>query len=579
MTVRPRSRAPLFLMAVILALTAGAPGVVDGAPSQVPDPTPPEQDPPAERVRQIGRVVVLTPSDSAGAPAPIYSEERVREWLQPLVGEIFQEEKAVRRVARRYELLGYDARVEVRLGRGALDVTVLESPGVIGAVSVGPEPLRPHLPARLLEGMDPINRPHVLSRAVRLRAGQLVNRERVARDGYDLALLGYDVVPVPSGAGDEAASRRYVIARRPRLRDWRADAGDAPPLIDPLQKRWISSEAEYTRRSLFVARLYYTRAHLFREFDRVEISPYVAQQLAGAVRYTQPYILPASVTPWNVFGEVRLYDEFVPDRLLEGIETDERRVGGLVAFGLEPFRHLKGHSLKGRAFLNRYHVTFGEFQIPINGGIVPRSAGVPGGELNDVNLVGVEMDYTYRHLYRAPRFWWQFLPKAELATKAFGGDIDFRRISGELRHHYAWSTGFELDTSWKAGVVDRDVPLFEQFALGGADSLRGFLRDDFLGRRFWSAQNDLWVPIPFRAFGRESKVLAALQRNLKTALTLDGGSISFEETVDTRFARGIGLGLRYSAEASPLVVRIDAAWGFWRGERRFYPYLSFTRKW
>ena len=371
--------------------------------------------------------------------------------------------------------------------------------------------------------------------------------------------------------------------KSPPLGAWKevrdAMAEGAEPPMAPLNRRRISAEAEYTRRDLLAVRLFYRQEGLFREFDSIEVSPYVAQQLSGAFAYHAPWILPESITPWNVFADVKLYDLFVPDRLLEGIETDERRVGGRITLGVEPFVHLKGHTLSALSWVDRYHVTFGQFEIPINTGDVPRSGNVPGGALNDINILGLGLDWRYSHEFREPRHRFAFLPTAEVATKALGGDIAFRRIEAELKQHYSWAMGFEVDMSWKGGMVDRQVPVFEEFALGGADSMRGFLRDDFLGRSYWSAQHDLWIPIPFQAFGRERRILAALQRSLKTALILDAGSVSLQETLDTSFARGIGVGLRWQSEGSPLVIKLDAAWGYWRGEKRFYPYLAFSRSW
>ncbi len=593
------------------------------------------------RIESIGDVEVRTPPCDGLPCRAIYTPARVREWVEALVGDAFDEEKVVRRVERHYTLLGYSPVIEASLVEGALGIRILEAPAVVSDVVVDPNLVTRLLPRGLTEGLPPISRPHALTECLRTRPGDLVNRERLAQETYDLALLGYDLVPVigadegagtkptsdsrtgsargpeptsepqqdeqstaggveaPPGGPEAAAGGsdspaqeagpfppcRYVILRRIPRRRWREakealEGAPARLAVGPLQKRWISGSAEYSRRDLFSARLFYQRAHLLREFDLLEISPYVSQQFAGAIRYQIPYLLPASITPWNVFAEAKIYDEFVPDRLLAGVEADEERRGGRLSLGLEPFRHWNGHSLKGWAYVNRYHVTFSECTVSVNcEGVVAGKPRVPGAALNDVNIVGTAFEYTFSHLFRAPRLSWKFLPSAEAATEAWGGDLTFRRAAGELQQHYWFSTGFEIDARWKAGVVDRRVPVFEQFALGGADSLRGFLRDDFLGRRFVSAQNDVWIPIPFRAFGRDSRVLAALERNLKTALTLDAATVSLRDARQVRLARGIGVGLRYTAETSPLVVRLDAAYGYWKGVSRWYPYLSFSRRW
>ena len=564
-------------------------------------------------VERVGVIEVLTPPCGASECRAIYTTDKVRKWLIGFVGERFNHARVERKLIRRYEALGYRPRVEVALEEGSLRVSILEAPAAVGSVAVDPDRAAAILAPGLMDGLPPVERPHVLMHAVRTHPGDLVNGERLAQDRYDLSLLGYDIVAVeessvapPTGpAGTDPtvpatktadAPRDYVIARRPPRGRWKEAKATSPDEretrlpIGALQKRWISGSAEYSRRELFSARLFYQRSHLFREFDMVEISPYVSQQIAGAVTYQIPYLLPATITKWNLFGEVKVYDEFTPDRLLGGtelngkrvgaVEVDEQRTGGRLSLGLEPFRHWNGHSLRGTAYINRYHASFTECAISVNcDDVAAGTARVPGSRVNDVNIVGVTFDYGFAHLFRAPRLSWRFLPTAEVATKARGGDLAFRRVFGELQQHYVLGAGFEIDARWKAGIVDRRVPVYEQFTLGGADSIRGFLRDDFIGRRFASAQHDVWIPIPFRAFGRDSRILGALERNLKTAITLDGGSVSFDDAVKVRVARGIGAGLRYQAEGSPLVVRLDAAYGYYRGTSQWYPYLSFTRKW
>jgi hypothetical protein len=574
-----RSLVTVLLALVVSAAAAGMPAG-EGLPA----------------IHEIGDVEVVTPGCGALPCRPVYTVAEIRKWLEPLVGKPFDRSRIARRIERRYASLGYEPGIAVTLAGETLRVRVVEAPAMVAEVVADPDFLRAYVPSGLLEELEPITRPHVPLRSVRTQSGDLANRDRLARDRYDLSRLGYDIVPIPVEEGEGPGRERYVITRRPPLRRWKevmaADQEEAPagsksgpsregrPPLEPLRKRWISAGVSYSRRDRVTARLFYKRAHLFREFDLIEISPYVSRELAGAIRYSQPYILPASVTSWNLFGATRLYKEFTPDRVFGPVKIDEVRIGGGAALGLEPFRHRNGHSLKGWVYLDRYHVDFGEFAIPIaDVHTFQRSTQVPGAELNDIAILGVKGEYAYRHLFRAPRAWWRFLPELEVASKSLGGDVSFRRIYGELHQHYAFSSGIEIDMRWKGGVVTGKAPLFEQFALGGAGSLRGFLRDDFHGRRLLAAQNDLWIPLPFTAAGRDSRLLAALQRNLKTALIFDVGSISFEDVLDVRLARGIGIGFVYSAERSPLVIRADVSWGYWEGVTSWYPYFAITRKW
>jgi outer membrane translocation and assembly module TamA len=424
------------------------------------------------------------------------------------------------------------------------------------------------------------------------------------QDRYDLSQLGYDLVRVPDPGAAPDAPRRYVMVRRlPRRvydeteedEDQEAGAAEGASPHVRMERLSLSSfdgSFDYSRRQLFTARLTYQRNHIFREFDQIELSPYIARRLAGSLSYSIPYLLPEAITRWNLFARVKLYDEFTPDRRFEQTAgtgaaatttvffADQENHGARLTLGLVPFTHRNGHSLQGEVFVDRYRVGFSGCTVSFNcGGFAAANPQVPGSSQNDISIFGSTFEYTYEHLFKAPRFSWKFIPTAEVATKAFGGDLAFRRIFGEIKQHYAFPSGFEIDTSWKAGLVDRRVPVFEEFAMGGGDSLRGFERDDFLGRRFLSAQNDLWIPIPFRAFDRESDLMATLQRDLKVALLLDGGSLSFEEIRDVHFARGVGIGLRYTPDGSPLLISLDFAWGFRQGETKFNPYVSITRRW
>jgi len=629
-------RSPLpgraLLRSLVLAAALAFAAAPDGAPASTARSSTAlasAEEPAASGIiAAIGDVVVRTPSCGDRPCRRIYSAERVRAWLASLVGKPFDQERIVRRIERHYSYLGYDPRIDVELVEGRLLVSVTEARAGIAEVSADPNALGPSLPAAEKD-LPPVDHPGVLLRAVRARPGDLVNRDRRNEDEYDLSLLGYDLVAAPSPYGTPETPRRYVVVRRiPRgmLRESEektaatpprdpntprpatragdrtddeesedeseATSASAAPRIGPLLQNRLDGTADYSRRQLFTAQLTFRRISTFREFDVIEVSPYVARRPAGSIRYYTPYILPPSITRGNAFAQIRLYDDFTPDRLFTHtsgsgptairtvFQADEERRGSEIDLGFEPLLHLHGHSLKAWIFVNRYRVTFSGCTIAFNcGPLAGTDPRIPGSRQNDIDILGASAEYGYEHLFRAPRYSWKLIPTAEVATRGLGGDVSFRRFSAEVDQHYAFPTGFEFDARWKAGIVDQRVPVFEEFSLGGDDSLRGFLRDDFIGRRFLAAQNDLWIPIPFRAFDRDSELMARLQRNLKVALTLDAGSVSYEDIREVHFARGVGIGIVYSAEKSPLVVRFDAAWGYWRGEKRFYPYISFTQKW
>jgi outer membrane translocation and assembly module TamA len=77
--------------------------------------------------------------------------------------------------------------------------------------------------------------------------------------------------------------------------------------------------------------------------------------------------------------------------------------------------------------------------------------------------------------------------------------------------------------------------------LGGAESLRGFRRDDAVAIRLWTLQPELWAPV---------------YANLFLAAFHDIGNAG---DLSATPRRGPGLGLRYVA--GPAVLRLDWAYG------------------
>jgi len=565
-------------------------GAVLGASLSVFLPAVAARDPSSPVVTSIGEIAIVTPGCDVGPCRPIFSEADVRGWLAGVVGKRFEERAIQWRIARHYVHLGYEPDVRLDFGGGRLGARILESSGFVTEVISDPNLPAGLLPPDLMKVIPEPRRDDVPRRTLRTKPGDLANAARLAADEYDVGALGWDIVPLKESE-EPGAPQRYLLTPRPRLGAWRAaeeasaaPAGEkgapAPSLpVEPLHLRSYDGDVVYTNRDLLTIRLVYQRSHLFRRFDLVEVSPYVTQRLAGSLRYHLSYILPESITPWDVYLDVKAYDELTPDRVLEGVETDERRIGARLEAGVEPYRNHRGNTLRGGLFANRYHVVFGQVDYSVEGGIVSEGAPVEGGELNDLTVFGATMDWTFDHSYRAPKYVLRWIATAETASRALGSDIAFRRIRGEIRQHLGFSMGFELDLSWKAGVADSDTPIFEQFTLGGQDTLRGFNRDDFIGTRLYAAQNDLWVPFVFRSYRGGNRFLGALARNLKTAITFDVGSVSTEDLLEVRLARGFGIGLRYVAEKSPLLLRIDVAYGYWRGLTAWYPYISVARRW
>jgi hemolysin activation/secretion protein len=103
--------------------------------------------------------------------------------------------------------------------------------------------------------------------------------------------------------------------------------------------------------------------------------------------------------------------------------------------------------------------------------------------------------------------------------------------------------------------------------LGGGETVRGYRRDEAIGRRFWSLQNEVWLPVPAG--------LDWVRRNLKLAPFFDAGGVYQAAQGGSGVRRGAGGGLRIQA-APGLFLKVDYGYGSDAdpGRRRGRVYVS-----
>jgi len=198
--------------------------------------------------------------------------------------------------------------------------------------------------------------------------------------------------------------------------------------------------------------------------------------------------------------------------------------------------------------------------------------------------VGVTHDY--RHLWLGPSFTFRTTPAVEWAI-GFGDGLQWVKPTVEFDWHARLGQGYEADVRLMGGGIDRPVPEFELFPLGGVTSVRGFREDTFLGRGRVVTQAELWIP-----FARpiESRPVTAeearggapvpyeprIARRLKAAVFLDAGTV-WQTPAGTRESLwGGGVGLRFVVPDQPLVIRLDYGWGLGSGGGDSFPYVSLT---
>ncbi|HEV8374803.1 MAG TPA: BamA/TamA family outer membrane protein, partial [Candidatus Polarisedimenticolia bacterium] len=275
-------------------------------------------------------------------------------------------------------------------------------------------------------------------------------------------------------------------------------------------------------------------------------------------------LLAASEAPRRLYDlEFRAFSNIRHDRLLDGVETDERRSGAGLTLGSRLLNLKAPHALRLSAGI-RYESTSLE-----NSALAQ--------EAEDLTFLRLGAIYEWRHTYRWPSLTARVAPSVDLAYAVAGGDRSFVRPGIEATLHQRFLNRWESHFNFTGGTLDRHVPSFEQWSLGGEATLRGFSEDAFLGRHMAALQSEIWMPL-FYARSEGAPSLPApeprVSRFLKGVVFMDAGTISGTSEGSREGALGAGVGLRFFVPRNPLVLKLDYGWGFGAPEEGSHFYFS-----
>jgi len=232
------------------------------------------------------------------------------------------------------------------------------------------------------------------------------------------------------------------------------------------------------------------------------------------------------------------------NRLLNGVETEERRSGGLMRGELELFRDWKGHLL--RVYAEGRRAT-----VELSG----KSITTTKQNLTTLEVGGFYL-FESRNFQRSLRL----QPMLRLGLGLAASEARYERFGLNGNFHQKLSNAWELDFTGSLGLASKNTPVFELPSFGGAEVVRGFRSDAILGRRLWNLQNEFWFPVPGTKDATKG-IGVFLQRNVKVAGFIDVGGISQTTTADSGIHAGPGLGLRVIRY--PMVLKLD--WGYGLG--------------
>ncbi|MEX2261930.1 MAG: BamA/TamA family outer membrane protein [Bryobacteraceae bacterium] len=272
----------------------------------------------------------------------------------------------------------------------------------------------------------------------------------------------------------------------------------------------------------------------------------------GAVNYFADYI-GFSTLRRRLALRLNASSELQRKRFLGGRNLDEKRSGGLGRLEFEPFRDLAGAQLQ----------IFGE---ATRGTVETYSNTAVAAKLNLTRLdTGARVFYRSMESEYPVRL--SFEPRIRWGLGLSATETPFRVFQFTGRYHQALRGRYALDFGGRVEMAGKDTPLVELPSFGGADVVRGFRADDALGRRLWSVQNELWMPLPFDA---------GPLRRLRLAVFGDAGGAWQTRDSLPGMRWGAGAGLRLDMDL--VVLKLDWAYGFGpaaTGGSRGKFYLSF----
>jgi hypothetical protein len=530
----------------------------------------------AARAAVIGSVAppVIVPASEERAFRPVFAAERLQRDLRRLVGSECDPAAVAEAVGRRYRFLGYVPSIEAACADGVLRVTVRESSHRIDRIAFDAGDLArlgvvadPGFVERLRLYPVPENGPRALIRGLlQTREGDLYNHERYRSDSEALRPLGYAIafIPGPAPAAGGYSSGAYLVqSLRPQAPDGAGRRG---------RTNYLGATASYGPRERASLGAVYQKRELFGRFDRLVLSPDYNAALGGALSYAAPF-LAGREDPRRLYDvELALFSDFRHNRLLDDVETDERRSGASAYLGVRPLHLPAPHDLRLRLGVRHERLALEET--------------APGQEERDLTLFEVSAVHEWRHTYRWPSLSARLAPAVEVAVDAAGGGASFVRAGLDATLHARSPSGLEIDLHLRGGSLDREPPAHELFSLGGATSVRGFREDAFLGRHLLALQGEIWLPFARALEARpvapgsapadpaRTPIEPRAARLLKWAVFLDAGGVWDVSGGGRETLAGAGLGLRFVVPRRPLVVRLDYGFGLGGRGGDAYPYLS-----
>ncbi|MEP7305510.1 MAG: ShlB/FhaC/HecB family hemolysin secretion/activation protein [Acidobacteriota bacterium] len=474
---------------------------------------------------------------------PLLSEAELRRVLDPLVGGPWRRQSIEAAIEKRYppdrvlRSLGlHDEVFAVNAEHDRRQVEIREG-ARLAAIEIG-ETVGEALAARAMYLLLPFSEFHALGAR---RSKEYARGERpilgaeIGRQEAELKAIGLVVGLVEDPARSGA---RVMTVGRDR------DAAGATP-APPGLPAWIRLEggAQYRPDQGVHALSRVTFQNLGGEPQTLQVSAGGSNAGAlGDTSYTRDFLFFNQLRRrMSVTGRGASESEY--QRLLSGVDTNERRWTAAARANLEWIPDRTGTSLGFWVETERTSVVLARMGAPDD---TLNFAAVNGGVRFSRRRRGLGLQRTL-----------------SIESRLHGGVAlaqlpSFSVATASLSFAQELGAGIEAHITGRAMTASRGTPLVEQPALGGADTVRGFRKDDGIGLRAWHVQNEVWLPLPIRS---RAAPLDWLRRNVKASPFLDVGALyqAAQGSQGTRFGAGAGLRIQV---ARGLILKADYGYGF-----------------
>lgn len=264
-----------------------------------------------------------------------------------------------------------------------------------------------------------------------------------------------------------------------------------------------------------------------------------------------------------------VYSDFERHRILGSIPTDERRNGGTVSL-IQPLFLSVDSKIRGEVTVQFKRETVS---------LTPLAAASDARQNLTTFSSGFRFSFRDDTSLRATRF--EIYPRIKFDPGISVSEPKFATFAVSSAFHRELTYAFDGDLKGRIEWASSQTPVFEQPTFGGESFVRGFRKDDAIGRGVWSVQSEMWlrmravIPPAFSySDGAQDKLRGLIRESVSLAFFYDIGGArhtTFSQA-GTRSAVGVGLRFNYNKAA---IFKLDWARGFGpsveaRSSGRFY---------